>query len=113
MKSTNYSASIIIPNYNGQKLLAQYLPKVIEAAKGNEVIVVDDASPNDDVSYLAKNFPTVKVVALKTNQLPVLTTADGNGAIINNPTKNRPTVFNFFFLKTAIKPEIIRSKSKQ
>jgi len=67
MNSNNTSVSIIIPNYNGQKLLARYLPKVIEAAKGHEVIVVDDASPNNDVEYLHKNFPKVKVVALKTN----------------------------------------------
>lgn len=68
MPSNKLSVSIIIPNYNGQKLLAQYLPKVIAAARGEEVIVVDDASPNDDVSYLKKNFPDVKVVALATNQ---------------------------------------------
>jgi GT2 family glycosyltransferase len=68
MNSSNMSVSIIIPNYNGQKLLAQYLPKVIKAAKGCEVIVVDDASPQDDVAYIRKNFPQVKVVPLKTNQ---------------------------------------------
>lgn len=68
MTSPNFSASIIIPNYNGQKLLSLYLPKVIKAAKGNEVIVVDDASPNNDVDFLKKEFPSVKVVALTTNQ---------------------------------------------
>jgi GT2 family glycosyltransferase len=68
MSSANTSVSIIIPNYNGQKLLAKYLPKVIKAAKGSEVIVVDDASVDDDVAYLKTNFPSVKVIALKTNQ---------------------------------------------
>lgn len=62
------SVSIIIPNYNGQKLLAKNLPAVLKAVKGGEVIIVDDASPNNDVEYLYKNFPAVKVVALKTNQ---------------------------------------------
>lgn len=66
---TSYAmlVSIVIPNYNGQNLLAKYLPKVIQAAGDNEVIVVDDASSNEDVSFLQKNFPSVKVVALKQN----------------------------------------------
>jgi GT2 family glycosyltransferase len=68
MNSSNTSVSIIIPNYDGQKLLARYLPAVIKAAKGNQIIVVDDASPNDDVAYIRKNFPQVQVVALATNQ---------------------------------------------
>jgi GT2 family glycosyltransferase len=68
MNSNNILVSIIIPNYNGQKLLSKYLPKVIKAAQGNEIIVVDDASPNNDVEYLQKNFQSVKVIPLKTNQ---------------------------------------------
>jgi len=68
MNSRNISVSIVIPNFNGQKLLAKYLPTVITAAKGNEVIVVDDASTENDVDYIYKNFPTVKLVSLKTNQ---------------------------------------------
>ncbi|MDZ7587109.1 MAG: glycosyltransferase family 2 protein [Patescibacteria group bacterium] len=59
--------SIIIPNY--QKLpLIKYLPKVIAAGQGSEIIVVDDASPDDTVAYLAKHFPQVKVVVNQTNQ---------------------------------------------
>lgn len=68
MNSSNTFVSIIIPNYNGQKLLSLYLPKVIQAANGGEIIVVDDASPDNDVDYLKSNFPSVKIVALKTNQ---------------------------------------------
>lgn len=60
-------ASIIIPNYNGQQLLAKFLPAVITAAQSNEVIVVDDASPQNDVTYLQQHFPQVKIVALKQN----------------------------------------------
>lgn len=68
MNSRNTSISIVIPNFNGQKLLEKYLPTVITAAKGNEVIVVDDGSSSNDVQYIHQNFPSVKVVALKTNQ---------------------------------------------
>lgn len=61
------SVSIVIPNY--QKLpLIKHLPDVIAAAKGNEIIVVDDASPDDTVAYVRKHFPRVKLVVNKTNQ---------------------------------------------
>lgn len=52
--------SIVIPNYNGEKLLQKNLPKVIEAAEfygqksndGAEIIVVDDCSTDKSVSYI-------------------------------------------------------------
>lgn len=65
---TPASVSIIIPNYNGTKLFPQHLPHVIEAAKGAEIIVVDDASTDASVEYLKTHFPGITVVALAHNQ---------------------------------------------
>ena len=49
--------SIVIPNFNGKKLLEKNLPKVIEAIKNykggkEEIIVVDDASTDGSRAYL-------------------------------------------------------------
>jgi GT2 family glycosyltransferase len=65
--------SIIIPNYNGEKLLEKNLPAVLKAKeyKANnilEIIVVDDASPDGSVDLLKKKFPEVKVVKHKKNR---------------------------------------------
>lgn len=65
--------SIIIPNYNGRELLEKNIPKVIEAQHNLnnhiiEIIVVDDASYDDSVSYLKKNFPDIKIIKHKINR---------------------------------------------
>ena len=62
------SVSVVIPNYNGRRLLKKHLPWVIRACPGAEVIVVDDASTDNSVKFLEKQFPKVKVVVNKTNQ---------------------------------------------
>lgn len=54
--------SIVIPNRNGAGLLKKNLPSVIAAAKGGEIIVVDDASTDNSVNFLQNEFPSVRVV---------------------------------------------------
>ncbi|MDO8659102.1 MAG: glycosyltransferase family 2 protein [Candidatus Parcubacteria bacterium] len=49
------SISIVIPNYNGEEILAKNLPKVFEAVDNAEVIVVDDASTDGSLRTL-NNF---------------------------------------------------------
>ena len=53
--------SIVVPNYNGKDLLEKNLPSVIEAMnkpKNNicELVIVDNGSTDDSVSYLNQNF---------------------------------------------------------
>jgi GT2 family glycosyltransferase len=61
--------SIVIPNYNGKKLLEKNLPKVIVVAVGAEIIVVDDASTDDSVAFLksANWRKKVKIVVHQKN----------------------------------------------
>ena len=62
--------SIIIPTYNGKALLATCLPALrgqTYPADRFEVIVVDDASSDGTLAYLAAEFPEVRVVALAQN----------------------------------------------
>lgn len=61
------SVSFVIPNWKKLPLI-KHLPAVIKAAHGAEIIVVDDASPDDTASYLRKHFPRIKVIVNKQNE---------------------------------------------
>jgi len=64
--------SIVIPTWNGRELLEMSLPPleaaVAEYAAGGEIIVVDNGSEDDTRAWVAANHPTVRVIALPTNE---------------------------------------------
>lgn len=63
MANKELSISVILPNYNGRHLLEMYLPSTIEAlisSKVNyEIIVIDDCSTDDSISFIQKNYPAI------------------------------------------------------
>src|SRR5215831_6832352 len=62
--------SVVIPNWNGRDLLANYLPSVIEAVRTlprGEIIVVDNGSADGSVEFLRQTFPELRVLALAEN----------------------------------------------
>lgn len=65
------SVSIVIPNYNGRKLLEDYLPFTVEAIKNAgvdfEIIIVDDASKDTSVAFLEEHYPQIIVLKNEVN----------------------------------------------
>jgi len=61
--------AIVILNWNGEKLLKQFLLSVIEFSKGDsiEIIVADNGSTDDSISILQNDFPEVNILDLKQN----------------------------------------------
>ena len=63
------SVSVIIPNYNGKKLLEKYLPSVfLSLEESDEVIVVDDHSSDSSIEFLRSKYPQVQIVQNVTNR---------------------------------------------
>lgn len=62
----SFSISAILPNFNGRNLLDLYLPHTICALENSscpfEIIVVDDGSQDDSVSWLRKNYPEIFLI---------------------------------------------------
>lgn len=60
------SISIVIPNYNGRHLLEKYLPSVFTAAENAgtafEIIVIDDGSKDDSISFIQSTYNNVKLL---------------------------------------------------
>ncbi|MDR2384907.1 MAG: glycosyltransferase family 2 protein [Tannerella sp.] len=61
--------SVVILNWNGEKLLEEFLPSVIAntPSKRAEIIVADNCSTDNSVSLLKEKFPVVKLMLFDKN----------------------------------------------
>ena len=57
------SVAIVILNWNGKAFLEKFLPSVMNTTYQNKrVIVADNASTDDSVSFLNKNYPDIEII---------------------------------------------------
>ena len=64
------AVSVVIPTWNGKEHLASNLPSVVEALSGNpdhEILVIENASDDGSAEFLAREFPSVRVVEMGSN----------------------------------------------
>ncbi|MBF1398702.1 MAG: glycosyltransferase family 2 protein [Prevotella histicola] len=62
------NVAIVILNWNGRKMMEKYLPSVLNySCREAEVIVADNASTDDSVSWLRESYPHVRVIQLDQN----------------------------------------------
>jgi len=63
--------SIVVLNWNGRHLLEESLPALEKAirftGKNHEIIVVDNGSSDDSVSWLKLNYPNFRMISLNEN----------------------------------------------
>lgn len=59
--------AIVILNWNGETLLEQFLPSVVNYSKEAVVYVADNASTDNSIAYIKTNFPEVKIIKNPTN----------------------------------------------
>ncbi len=61
------TVSVVIPNFNGLKLLETNLPLIIKAVGKAQIIIVDDGSTDGSARFIKKNFPHIKLIEKVTN----------------------------------------------
>ncbi|MCG2611452.1 glycosyltransferase family 2 protein [Flavobacterium sp. SM15] len=59
--------AVVILNWNGVKLLEQFLPSVVGYSQQATVYVADNASTDASLDYVKANFPSVKIIENKGN----------------------------------------------
>lgn len=61
--------AVVILSYNGKKWHKLFLPLIVEeAASSYDVVVVDNASTDDTLTYINENFPTIKTIQIAVNK---------------------------------------------
>jgi GT2 family glycosyltransferase len=89
------TASVVIPNWNGRKFLERCLGALRRQTVGAlEVLVVDNASSDDSVELVERDFPEVEVVRLDENvgfaaamNEGIRRASSANVAFLNNDTE--------------------------
>ncbi|MBI1836492.1 MAG: glycosyltransferase family 2 protein [Flavobacteriia bacterium] len=59
--------AIVILNWNGKNYLEKFLPKVIAYANDCRIILADNASTDESISFVNQNFPSVEIVINSSN----------------------------------------------
>src|SRR5687768_4651511 len=59
--------AIVILNYNGEKLLREFLPSVLLHSGDASIIVADNGSTDGSLSILTSEFPQVRLLSLDKN----------------------------------------------
>ncbi|RPJ55569.1 MAG: glycosyltransferase, partial [Acidobacteria bacterium] len=71
LPARNGLCSIVVLNWNGRHLLEENIPALLAAVrktgKPHEILVVDNGSSDDSVTWLGEHYPDVRILALDRN----------------------------------------------
>jgi GT2 family glycosyltransferase len=59
--------AVVILNWNGVKLLEQFLPSIVQYSPEAEIYVADNASTDDSIAFVEVTFPTIKIIKNESN----------------------------------------------
>lgn len=54
--------AVVVLNWNGVKLLEQFLPSVISYSSEATIYVADNASSDNSIQFVKDNYPTIKII---------------------------------------------------
>ena len=59
--------AVVLLNWNGQKLLEQFLPALVQYSPEATIYLADNASTDDSVAFVKASFPTIQIIENSTN----------------------------------------------
>ena len=54
--------AVVILNWNGIKLLKEFLPSVVNYSNDNPIYIIDNKSEDNSVDFIKKNHPDIKII---------------------------------------------------
>ena len=117
--------AVVILNWNGKKLLEQFLPSVIAHSGAAQIYVADNASTDHSVAFVNEHFPSVKLIqnienagyakgyneALKGIEAPLLCLLNSDVEVTENWLEPILTEFNANTETAIIQPKILDYKN--
>jgi GT2 family glycosyltransferase len=61
------TTAVVILNYNGEKLLRDFLPSVVQYSGTAKIYVIDNASTDQSLKILGQDFQSVEIIRLEEN----------------------------------------------
>lgn len=62
MAEKSKKIAVVILNWNGKNWLQKFLPSVIQYSPEADIYIIDNQSDDDSISFLTKEFPSVKII---------------------------------------------------
>lgn len=59
--------AVVILNWNGRSFLEKFLPQVIACSQDAQIVLADNASTDDSITYVQHHFPEVKIIVNESN----------------------------------------------
>ena len=120
------NVAVVILNFNGEKLLAQFLPSVMEHSGRAKVIVVDNGSSDGSLTLIEEKFPAIQIIAFKQNlgfcggynealkliTEPIVVLLNSDVEVTANWLKSPVQLFDRDVNIVAIQPKILAQKNK-
>jgi len=59
--------AVVILNWNGVKLLEQFLPSIVKFSPEADIYLADNASTDDSIAFVKAHFPTIQIIKNESN----------------------------------------------
>ncbi|NQX98568.1 MAG: hypothetical protein HRT73_11920 [Flavobacteriales bacterium] len=66
----NNSVAVVILNWNGKSFLEKFLPSVVKYSENARIIIADNNSSDDSISFLSTSYPDIEIIKLDIIKFP-------------------------------------------
>jgi hypothetical protein len=123
----DHKVAVVILNWNGEKLLEQFLPSIISFSEEATIYVADNASTDDSISFIQSNYSSVNIIqnqgnygfakgyneALKSVEEPYYALVNSDIEVTENWLRPIIDLFDCQSKIAIIQPKILDFKNKE